>query len=63
MPVKYKYLIFNLEKQELRPSLLKVNIHIRNQHVLKCRKNISFGCGWGGGCHRWESSAHGLFCK
>ena len=45
--------------QDLGPSLFNANIHIRNQHVLKCRKNIKFGCGGGGGA-RWGSSAHGL---
>ena len=32
----------------LRPSLFNVNMHIRNQHILKCRKNINFGFGGGG---------------
>ena len=54
-----KYLIFNLEKQYLRPSLFNVNINIRNQHVLKCRKSINFGCSGRGAM--WGSSAHGLW--
>ena len=51
-----------LKKQDLRPSLFNVNMHIRNQHALKYRKNINFGCGGGGGA-RSGVVAHGLFVK
>ena len=47
-----------LKKQDLRPSLFNVNMHIRNQHALKRRKNINFGCGGGGA--RSGVVAHGL---
>ena len=43
------YLIFNLKYQNLCPSLFNVNMHIRNQHALKCSKCINFSCGEGGG--------------
>ena len=58
-----KYLIFNKEKEDLGPSLFNFNIHIRNQHVLKCRKNINFGWRPGGGLQlmdkgHWISYQH-----
>ena len=50
MLVKYIVPKSQFKKTGLASQFINIDMHIRNQHVLKRRKNINFGCDGGA---RW----------